>query len=319
MTSAAASKATMLRRNGALYASAPRRNIPVRWVDSGTPLSCTLSYPYEGGVIMHERYEHTLLWHCPTCGRTERSRTVASSRNLEVDQKVCTGMLISHGAREMYWTDHSVRPIFSGKVASHSYAQGGFIPTPPNTKETNMANNFHQSGALGGLVTDTSFLSQIGGLVADTSFLSQIAELHTPKPNPAVMKAKEQAEIVKKIIVGDVIQLVAKAGSVIQGEVLAMKRQRGRVGPPISVRIKGFDHVGGAAGGHHVYWTLAEFDVEILVEAYRITQEDKLIALLGGFSDEAWGRLTEQQRTNYRSSYRCKADRVTELLKGGGG
>jgi hypothetical protein len=267
-----------------------------------------------------QTFEHTLVWHCPACGRSERQVTMAKSREVEVDQKVCAGTLISHPAKNMYWTDHSVLETTTrpGMVSTRQYgtppprlyAQGGYVGpqvgalsrhhTPGKAVDFNMTSaQRNPFGALGQFV--------------DATMLQSIAGLHTPRPNPAVVKAKEKAATLAKLQEGDVIQLVSKAGAVLQGEILALRRGN------TSARIKGFDHVGGEAGGHHVYWPLGEFDVEILVESYRVTPEDRIIAVMAGYAPDAFKEMTESRRAALRRTHGAKARRVAELVKGEGG
>lgn len=234
-------------------------------------------------------YKHSLDWVCLLCSNKTHTEHITTSRDLEVYPKTCAGALVSHRPTDMAWSNHRVEPII--------YAQGGPVgPYAPG--KANMTSSF---GALDSWLTDPGLRRAV-------------TDLHTPKASKAAVKAKEQADIAQKIIVGDVIQLVSKAGAVLQGEVLAVRRVHGRHGAVQKVRIKGFDHVGGEAGGHHVYWPLAEFDVEILIEAYRLTDEDRAVAVLSGYGEEAFRDMAETRRQALRSSYGAKARRVAEIL-----
>lgn len=227
-------------------------------------------------------FRHSLTWRCPQCNHKTGKSYTMPTRNLDLTGgEICAGQVVSHAPTEMMWSAHEVVPI-GGLVGPSTW------PERPSFNE----------------------------LITSAGMSETVRRLHTPKPNPALIKAKEQAEIAQKVIVGDVIQLVSKDGAVLQGEVLAVRRNFGK---PVQVRLKGFDHVGGKSGGHHVYWPLKKYDVEILVESYRVTEEDRLVCVIGGYSEDAFKTMTEARRLQLRNSYGAKARRAAQILKGEGG
>lgn len=97
--------------------------------------------------------------------------------------------------------------------------------------------------------------------------------------------------------------------AVIEGIILGIKEKRGP-----QVRIKGFDHTGGEAGGQHVWLPVRDYQIEVLHKVYRLTDDDRLIAELAGLSVEEWRKLSDDKRVGIRQTYSARARRVKELL-----
>lgn len=102
--------------------------------------------------------------------------------------------------------------------------------------------------------------------------------------------------------------------AVLEGKVLGIKYK----GSGSQLRISGFDHTGPSkAGGQHVWFAVADYRVEVLHKAYRLTDEDRLIAAVANVSEERWARLTDDQRASRRRDYADRAQRVKRLLTQG--
>ena len=105
---------------------------------------------------------------------------------------------------------------------------------------------------------------------------------------------------------------VPKDAAVLEGQVLGIKERPGGS----QLRISGFDHTGPSrAGGQHVWFAVADYRVEVLHKAYRLTEEDRLIAAVANVSEERWAQLTDDQRATRRRDYADRAERVKRLLK----
>lgn len=114
--------------------------------------------------------------------------------------------------------------------------------------------------------------------------------------------------------VGDEVKLSSE-GATLQGKILQIKgAQQGKLIPEL--RIAGFDHTGGKAGGQHVFFPVDTHPVaEVISRAYRITPEDKLIAALAGVGEETWIGAGNTYRETQRRRYANKAARVKALVK----
>lgn len=152
---------------------------------------------------------------------------------------------------------------------------------------------------------------------------------HTLVTEPLREKAKTSEQIVRELDVqaGDRIRLTEsrpedslarprgrrvakKDAAVLEGVVLDTKEKDGR----FLVRIGGFGHTGGNAGGQHVWFPLADYVVEVLHKAYRWTDEDRAIVAVAALSEVAWERLTEEQRGYSRKLYAPRLERVRQAL-----
>lgn len=82
------------------------------------------------------------------------------------------------------------------------------------------------------------------------------------------------------------------------------------------IRLEGFGHTGGKAGGQHVWFAVENYKIEVLKKAFRWTERDRVIAeLVGGPAGQQWATLPETRRTDLRAEYGTRADRIIKLLK----
>lgn len=106
----------------------------------------------------------------------------------------------------------------------------------------------------------------------------------------------------------------AQDAAVLEGKVLGIKTRGGKS----ELRIAGFDHTGGKAGGQHVWFPVADYRIEVLHKVYRWTDEDRLIAELIPISEKGWEQLTDQQRATYRVNFGKRAEKIRKLLQSEG-
>jgi hypothetical protein len=102
----------------------------------------------------------------------------------------------------------------------------------------------------------------------------------------------------------------ARDAAVIEGVILGIKEKHG--GP--QVRIKGFDHTGGKAGGQHIWLPVGDYHVEVLHKTFRMTPADRVIAELAGVSESAYRAASDNQRISWRQSYSKRAERIAALF-----
>lgn len=84
--------------------------------------------------------------------------------------------------------------------------------------------------------------------------------------------------------------------AVLEGRVAGVKVKDGGS----QVRIDGFGHTGGNAGGQHVWFPVNQYVVEVLHKAYRFTPEDRVVAAVLGYDERHWRFLTDAERDRLR-------------------
>lgn len=128
-------------------------------------------------------------------------------------------------------------------------------------------------------------------------------------------KTPEQKFRELDVRVGDRIRLTtrlhaAQDASVIEGRILGIKERDGGS----QVRVAGFDHTGGGAGGQHVWFPVSQYTVEVLRKSYRWTTDDKIVAEIAGYSESGWEGLDEGARERSRRLHTKRLARIKSAL-----
>lgn len=105
--------------------------------------------------------------------------------------------------------------------------------------------------------------------------------------------------------------LIAKTdGAVLEGRVVGIKVRNGHS----EVRVAGFDHTGGEAGGQHVWFPVGAYKVEVLHKAYRLTDDDRVLIAIAGISESVWKTLSDHRRDLHRENWGNRVRKVKALL-----
>lgn len=99
--------------------------------------------------------------------------------------------------------------------------------------------------------------------------------------------------------------------AVLEGAVLGVKRKPEQ---PSQLRISGFDHTGGNAGGQHVWFPVNNYLVEVLHRVFRMTDEDRVLIAITGDTEAYWKSLSDAARQRQRETYATRVARVKRAL-----
>lgn len=112
---------------------------------------------------------------------------------------------------------------------------------------------------------------------------------------------------------GDRIRLTTRRApdaSQLEGDVLGVKVRNGKS----EVRIKGFGHTGGRAGGQHVWFPVEDYTIEVLHRSFRWSKDDEILVEVGGFPRSEWEKWTEDRRQRQRDYYAPRVERIKTAL-----
>lgn len=130
------------------------------------------------------------------------------------------------------------------------------------------------------------------------------------KPKPS---ANELAFRELDVQAGDLVRLIprdSRVGAQLEGRVEQIKTVNG--GLESQLRIKGFDET--PHGSHNVYFGVENHEVEVLERDFRWTEEDRIITVLGSFSDAEWKRWAESTRAYWRRHWASRIAKIKNIL-----